>query len=244
MSWSETTLGSHIELISGPAFKSRYFTNDPSDVPLVKGDNLGQGMILWEKSKYWPRGDADGYDKFKLQPGDVVLAMDRPWVTAGLKYAVINEHDPEALLVQRVACLRGANGLCSEYLRYIIASTQFCAYAKNIMGGTNVPHISGNQIRAFRFKLPSVKEQQSIASILSAYDDLIENNRRRIKLLDQAAQLLYKEWFVNLRFPVTSMLPLPTVCRRVGRKDYLQIIMIQHPVEHQVARNRNIFKEI
>jgi len=201
MSWSETTLGPHIDLISGPAFKSRYFTDDTSDVPLVKGENIGQGMILWEKSKYWPRGDADGYKKFKLQPGDVVLAMDRPWVTAGLKYAVINERDPEALLVQRVARLRGANGLCSQFLRYIIASPQFCAYAKNIMGGTNVPHISGNQIRAFRFKLPSIGEQQSIASILSAYDDLIENNRRRIQLLEQAARLLYKEWFVHLRFP-------------------------------------------
>jgi len=201
LSWSETTLGPHIDLISGSAFKSRYFTDDPSDVPLVKGENIGQGLILWEKSKYWPRGDADGYEKIKLQPGDVVLAMDRPWVTAGLKYAVINECDPEALLVQRVARLRGENGLNSQFLRYIIASPQFCAYAKNIMGGTNVPHISGNQIRAFRFKLPSIEEQRSIASILSAYDDLIENNRRRIQLLEQAAQLLYKEWFVHLRFP-------------------------------------------
>ncbi len=201
MSWSETTLGPHIDLTSGPAFKSRYFTDDPSDVPLIKGENIGQGMILWDKSRYWSRGDADGYEKFKLQAGDVVLAMDRPWVTAGLKYAVINEGDPEALLVQRVARLRGLNGLSSQFLRYIIASSQFCAYAKNIMGGTNVPHISGDQIRAFRFRLPSLEEQQSISDVLSAYDDLIENNRRRIQLLEQAARLLYKEWFVYLRFP-------------------------------------------
>ena len=70
-----------------------------------------------------------------------------------------------------------------------------------MMGGTNVPHISGNQIRAFRILLPPKREQQRIAAILTAYDNLIENNRRRIQSLEQAARLLYKEWFVHLRFP-------------------------------------------
>lgn len=201
MSWLKTTLGPHVDLTSGPAFESRYFTDDPSDIPLVKGENIGQGMIHWDKSKYWPRTESDGYDKFVLKPGDIVLAMDRPWISAGLKFAVISERDPEALLVQRVACMRGVNGLSSKYLRYIIASPQFSAYAKNIMGGTNVPHISGNQIRAFPFSLPPKGEQQRITSILSPYDDLIENNRRRIALLEEAARLLYREWFVHLRFP-------------------------------------------
>ncbi len=201
MSWSETTLGSHIDLISGPAFKSHFFTEDPSDVPLVKGENIGQGMILWGKSKYWPRSGAGEHEKFKLQVGDVVLAMDRPWVSAGLKYAVISERDPEALLVQRVARIRGINGLNSNFLRYVISSPPFSGYVKNIQGGTNVPHISGGQIRAFHFVMPSMREQESIAAILIAYDNLIENNRRRIQLLEQATRLLYKEWFVYLRFP-------------------------------------------
>ena len=69
------------------------------------------------------------------------------------------------------------------------------------MGGTNVPHISGAQIKAFKFRLPSENTQNAIAEILSAYDDLIENNRRRIALLEEAARLLYREWFVHLRFP-------------------------------------------
>ena len=69
------------------------------------------------------------------------------------------------------------------------------------MGGTNVPHISGSQIKAFKFRLPGEKEQAAIASILSTYDDLIENNRRRIALLEEAARLLYREWFVHFRFP-------------------------------------------
>lgn len=201
MSWKPTILGAHVDLISGPAFKSNKFTDDPSNIPLVKGENLGQGEILWEKSKFWPRDEFNEYKRYLLEPGDVVLAMDRPWVTAGLKYAVINDRDPQSLLVQRVARLRGENGLQQGFLRYIISSNEFTGYVKNIMGGTNVPHISGDQIRAYEFKLPEKGVQNAIVAILSAYDDLIENNRRRIQLLEESARLLYKEWFVRLRFP-------------------------------------------
>ena len=57
------------------------------------------------------------------------------------------------------------------------------------------------KISRIKFPVPTFKEQQTIADILSAYDDLIENNRKQIKLLEEAAQRLYKEWFVDLRFP-------------------------------------------
>jgi type I restriction enzyme S subunit len=103
--------------------------------------------------------------------------------------------------VQRVARLRAKAGLRQDYLTYVIASAQFSEYVRNIMGGTNVPHISGAQIKAFKFRLPGENEQAAIADILSAYDDLIENNRRRIALLEEAARMLYREWFVHFRFP-------------------------------------------
>jgi type I restriction enzyme S subunit len=159
MTWQDTSLGAHIDLISGPAFKSRNFTDDPSDVPLVKGENIGQGEIIWSASKYWPSHRADEFARFRLKPGDVILAMDRPWVTAGLKYAWVKEGDPDALLVQRVARMRGTNGLLTGFLRYVVASKAFSDYIKNIMGGTNVPHISGDQIRAFKFRLPDPGSQ-------------------------------------------------------------------------------------
>ena len=69
------------------------------------------------------------------------------------------------------------------------------------MSGVAVPHISPDEIKSFKFKLPPLPTQQKIASILSAYDDLIENNLERIKLLEEAAQNLYREWFVEMRFP-------------------------------------------
>ena len=67
--------------------------------------------------------------------------------------------------------------------------------------GTKVRHTSPGRICRVRVRVPCVESQARIADILSAYDDLIENNRRRIALLEQAARELYREWFVRLRFP-------------------------------------------
>jgi type I restriction enzyme S subunit len=148
MSWVKAELGDHVDILVGAAFKSKFFTDNPDDIPLIKGENIGQGQILWDKSRYWSRNDLDGYQKYFLNYGDVILAMDRPWVTAGLKYAFISKSDPQALLVQRVACIRGINGLLQNFLRCIIASNEFSSYIKMIMGGTNVPHISADQIKS------------------------------------------------------------------------------------------------
>ncbi len=194
-------IGEFVEVVSGPAFKSSRFTDDPSDVPLIKGENIAQGHIAWEKSRYWPVTEAEEYERFRLAAGDIVLAMDRPWVTAGLKWARLRPHDPPSLLVQRVARLRAKPGLRQDFLTHVIGSSAFSEYVRHIMGGTNVPHISGSQIKAFRFRLLEETEQAAIESTLSAYDDLIENNRRRIALLEQAARLFFREWFVHFRFP-------------------------------------------
>lgn len=76
-------LGNHVDLLAGFAFKSARFTNDPDDIPLIKGENVGQGEILWNISKRWPKTEFDHYSRFELCKDDVVLAMDRPWVPAG-----------------------------------------------------------------------------------------------------------------------------------------------------------------
>lgn len=71
----------------------------------------------------------------------------------------------------------------------------------SVGGGSAVPTLNRNHLSILDIVVPPLETQQKIASILSAYDDLIENNRKQIKLLEEAAQRLYKEWFVDLRFP-------------------------------------------
>jgi len=194
---SEVRLADCVDLLAGFAFKSdRFEDSSGGGVPLVKGENVGQGRIHWDLSRYWPAAESVGLEKFGLQAGDVVLAMDRPWVPAGLKWAVIRENDPAALLVQRCARLRTrVSHLRQDFLRYVIGGPGFEAYIRPITTGVNVPHISGAQILAYSFRLPPLEEQKRIAGILSAYDDLIENCERRIRVLDEMARSLYREWF-------------------------------------------------
>lgn len=199
--FSVDKLSRYAEIFPGFAFESERFTDNPSDVALVKGENVQQGFVDWAASKYWPAANADVYINFELRPGDVVLAMDRPWVTAGLKWAYIKKYDPKSLLVQRVSRLRSKTGLDQTYLRCVISSRYFSDYIQPIVTGVNVPHISGRQIGNFKIPLPPPQVQRKIAAILSAYDELIENNKRRIALLEKMAEEIYREWFVRLRFP-------------------------------------------
>jgi type I restriction enzyme S subunit len=88
-----------------------------------------------------------------------------------------------------------------------IANINYCYYLlknlnlNNYAGGAAQPLITQTTLKQIKIKIPNIDEQKRIANILSAYDDLIENNQKQIKLLEEAAMRLYKEWFVKLRFP-------------------------------------------
>ncbi len=199
--WPLAKLGDHVDLVAGFAFKSRDFTEDPDDVRLLRGANIGQGSLKWEQEKRWPHSRITGHNKFELAVDDIVLAMDRPWIEAGLKWSVVRVHDLPALLVQRVARLRATGSVSQDFLRYLIGSPHFEAYVRPIVTGVNIPHISPTQIREFSFHLPPRQFQDAVADLLRPMDDLIENNRRRIEILEEMARLLYREWFVHFRFP-------------------------------------------
>ena len=86
-----------------------------------------------------------------------------------------------------------------EFLFYLLKNKQ--AELSGKQRGSAIPHVTPDLIKSISVMLPDLPTQRRIASILSAYDNLIENNRRQIKLLEEAAQRLYREWFVELRFP-------------------------------------------
>lgn len=200
--FTRVKLADCVNLLSGFAFKSEQFTDRPEDIALVKGENVSQGCILWDISKRWQAADWQRLEKFQLHAGDVIIAMDRPWVPAGMKWSYIRKSDPKALLVQRCARLRSNSAkLDQDFLRFVIGGQHFENYIKPITTGVNVPHISGKQILDFEFELPPLPTQQRITSILSAYDELIENSQHRIKILESLARTLYREWFVHFRFP-------------------------------------------
>lgn len=118
------------------------------------------------------------------------------------RYALIPE-DFHGCLGRRMALVRpDKSKIIPSFLHYYFMSSAWKATIEaNIISGATVDRIPIKKFPEFEVSIPSLSKQKSISDILSAYDDLIENNRRRIKLLEQAAQLLYKEWFVHLRFP-------------------------------------------
>lgn len=206
-----TRLGDVSDMLVGFAFKSAGFLDADSDgVRLLRGDNVQQGYIRWaDKTKKWPAAQCDDLGRYQLAKDDVILAMDRPIVGDGLKMAWIRQEDLPALLVQRVCRLRGKQGVAlTNFIRYVLAAPEFSGHIHRITTGANIPHISGKDIAAYEFYLPDLDDQARIVDCLSAYDDLIATNQRRIALLEDAARRLYREWFVHLRFPGHESVPI------------------------------------
>ena len=103
---------------------------------------------------------------------------------------------------RHIAILRPKEDIVdSGFLFYTMLNRDFYAKADAVAIGAAQRTVSLGSLRNIKIDVPSLESQKHIADILSAYDDLIENNQKQIKLLEEAAQRLYKEWFVDLRFP-------------------------------------------
>ena len=195
--WPLTPLGDVTQLLTGYPFTSAMYVEHPDAPRLLRGDNIAQGVLRWGGAKRWPQELTDHVQSYWLRKDDVVIAMDRPWIEAGLKFASVRESDTPALLVQRVARLRGSERLQSRFLRYLIASRSFSEYVLAIQTGTAVPHISAQQIKEFEVALPPLAEQHAIADVLGALDDKIEQNRRSARVLEELARAVFCAWFVD-----------------------------------------------
>ena len=231
-----TRLGDVADMLVGFAFKSAGFLDAEADgVRILRGDNVQQGYIRWgDKTKKWPTAQCDELERYQLAEDDVILAMDRPIVGDGLKMAWIRPEDLPALLVQRVCRLRGKPGVAlTNFIRYVLAAPDFSAHIHRITTGANIPHISGKDIAAYEFELPDLDGQARIVKCLSAYDDLITTNQRRIALLEDTARRLYREWFVHLRFPSHESVPVkdgvPEGWAKLPLGDVAEITMGQSP---------------
>lgn len=133
----------------------------------------------------------------KLQKGDVILTREAPLGEVGL----IKEPN-NYFLGQRLVLLRADPKKADN--RFLLYALQFHDNKQAIISkgvGSTVLHLRVPECEKIEIYAPELPQQKKIADILSAYDDLIENNQKQIKLLEEAAQRLYKEWFVDLRFP-------------------------------------------
>ena len=192
--WKEVQLSDFCSLIAGYAFKSKDFGDYPTKVlkiadinpPFVSSEN-SSGVDL---SKY----DVSKLEKFLVKKGDYILAMTGATIGKLGRYI----SDEQAYLNQRVLKFKPHESIDSNFLYYVLYGRQFAKYVVNHIDSESAqPNISAGTIGKFVFNLPDIKEQRSIASILSSLDDKIAINRRICENLEAQAQALFKHWFID-----------------------------------------------
>ncbi|WIY70884.1 restriction endonuclease subunit S [Aquidulcibacter paucihalophilus] len=198
---SVVTLAEQVEMLVGFAFKSSDYVNDPNSVRLLRGDNVIPGAIRWADAKALSKDVASEFGRYQLAVDDVVVAMDRPWIKAGLKQARLTEKDVPSLLVQRVARLRCRPSLKVGYLQHLIASPLFERHVLDHAAGSGVPHISGGQLGAFSFTLPAIEDQAAIVDRLDAlqvsYSALARIRLQKLAALAELKQSLLARAFTG-----------------------------------------------
>lgn len=137
------------------------------------------------------------YKKFKLRKDDILIA--RTGATVGVSYIVNNEY--EAVFNNGTIRLRLKDSVNPHFIYYIFQSNEFRRYIENVSCVSTQPNLKVENL--LRFEIPEYDkvEQDLIVNILSRYDEFIENNNQRIKILEQITEEIYKEWFVRFKFP-------------------------------------------
>ena len=166
--------------------------------PLIRTPNVGRGRLKLDNVQ---RVSKDVYDRRNKravpQVDDIIFAREAPAGNA----AIICEGQ-EVCLGQRTVLIRpDKDKVYPKYLVYYMLAPQQQYELLGTANGATVAHVNIPVIKNLTIRLPEMDTQKKIANIISSYDDLIENNQKQIKLLEEAAQRLYKEWFVDLRFP-------------------------------------------
>lgn len=153
--------------------------------------------LNWETVPYCAIDDPDK-ERFALAVGDIVVA--RTGATVG--YAKLIREPVDAVFASYLVRFRVDPAKADlGFVGRLVESDLYKSFVQSRVGGSAQPNASAPVLGSFEFPLPPMREQVRITAILSAYDDLIENNRRRMALLEDAARQLYREWFVRLRFP-------------------------------------------
>jgi type I restriction enzyme, S subunit len=204
--WQLTRLGELISIKHGWPFRSQHFSDYQHGRPIVV--NIGNfqytGGFRFDSTAI--KAYIGEYPKeFILKPGDILLVMTCQ--TAGGEILGIPGRIPnderQYLHNQRMGKVVVLNRkrVDQNFLYWLFLTFDFNHHLVATASGAKILHTAPSRVESYQFQLPPLSTQRKIAAILSAYDDLIENNTRRIAILEEMAQSLYREWFVHFRFP-------------------------------------------
>lgn len=169
-----------------------------SGIPFVTISNINTiNQFDFTNTMFVPQDYYDKLDsKRKAQIGDVLYS-----VVGSFGIPVYIKDNRQFVFQRHIAILRPNEKILPRFLYYTMLSRDFYAKADAVAVGAAQRTVGLTSLRNIKIDVPTIDEQNKIVNILSAYDDLIENNQKQIDLLEEAAQRLYKEWFVDFRFP-------------------------------------------
>lgn len=195
MKWEKVKLSEVTEYITDgdhqPAPKS------DSGVLFVKIKDIQDNRLTFDNALFVPQEYYNRLPKNrKAEYGDTLYT-----VVGSYGIPAFVNHNIPFCFERNIALLHPNNRVIPKYLYYAVNNPIFYGNANNIANGSAQKLIPLSKLAGMEISVPPIERQETIVNILSAYDDLIENNQKQIKLLEEAAQRLYKEWFIDLRFP-------------------------------------------
>ncbi|WMP17368.1 restriction endonuclease subunit S [Thiothrix lacustris] len=202
MSWHQIELGSALHVKHGFAFKGEFFSSAGEYMVLTPGNFLEEGgfRVRDGKERFY-HGDIP--EAYILEENDLIIAMTEQGEgllgsTARVPESKKYLHNQRLGLVQRI----DKSKLDTGFLYWLLNSSSVRGQIRSSATGAKVKHTAPERIYKVKVQIPvEVAEQAQIAQFLDAYDDLIAANQRHIQLLEESARLLYREWFIKLRFP-------------------------------------------
>jgi type I restriction enzyme S subunit len=164
----------------GLAYKSEEFVD--IGIRLLRGENVKPGKIDWKNTKYYPNSSPIGSENLYLNEDEIVLGMDRPIISTGLRIAKISKTDLPCLLVQRVMRFRLVKKEMTDYLHLCLSDDRFIRSLSTIgMTGAQLPHITGDSVPKYAIPLPPLAEQHRIVTKVDALMALCDALESRLK---------------------------------------------------------------
>ena len=194
---AEVRLSDLANIYSGYAFPTAEL-NPNTGIPILKIGNISNNTLNLNTDSFYSCDISNLKDKFLLKETDTLVCMTGATIgKAGRKFSLSGN---KYLVNQRIAIVRAKNEAFADFIYLICTSNAFKNYVEQIGNGAAQANISSFDIGKFKF-LFDIERVELFSNTLINYDKLIENNNKRIFILEQEAEELYKEWFVRFRFP-------------------------------------------
>ncbi|WP_303871088.1 restriction endonuclease subunit S [Fannyhessea vaginae] len=200
MSWDYVKLKNICQIKSGKRLpKGTGFSDIKTEFPYIRARDIKNGIINENELVYLSEDVQKKIQKYIVNTGDIVITI--VGASVGDVGYVKDSCNGFNLTENAVRLTEFDSRVNSKCLLYMLNSKKYWELMQQIAGGSAQPKLGIYKLESIPLDLPPTEIQNRIADILSSYDNLIENNQKQIKLLEEAAQRLYKEWFVDLHFP-------------------------------------------